>query len=367
MVASDADIHAVFTCLLRYRTYTHAQYCAALSVSQSNALPVLSALKLTPSHNFISQLPHAPSPSSPDRDPAHVSAAHLLHFTAYDAPAKHIAPFAAFATEHHFVSILVTRVVGASLRLQHGIAAAPAARHAFTCSELTGSALRCLAFLASNVKLPHTFLRPDPSSPLASSSVAACLRGFDAAADAAGQLLAAAADSPQARLRHMHASRARLAADLSPVDLLNVLCDEHTPHVMTTADVVSTNGRGACVIKRCAFGRMLLMEPFLLNAVSFFLHDSSALQQLPHFAPVSSHSILGACPLRLPPVHFCNILRRHSRRARPLLGHRQRVILLGRRKCHRWRRQAPPVNILLCSAQCSRLAAHLPVSVDFGG
>ena len=289
MVASDADIHALFTCLLRYRLHAQAQYNTAVSAAQSSSLSVLTSLKLIPSLAFISQLSSAPY-ISPLDDSVQASALHLLHFTAYDAPAKHIAPFAAFATEHYVVSILATQVVGASLRLQHGIAAAPAARYAFTCSELTVAALRCMAFLASNIKLPHTFLRPDPLS-APSSGVAACLRGFDAAADAAGGRYAA--DSPQARLRSMDVSLGSLGGDLSPADILNMLCDEHTPYVMTTADMISADGSGICVVKRCAFGRMLLMEPFLLNAVSLFLHDSSTLQQLPRFAPVSNHSILG--------------------------------------------------------------------------
>jgi hypothetical protein len=225
---------------------------------------------------------------SPVDEITRASAAYLLHLTSYEAPTKDISPFAAFLTDHYFVSILTTQVVGASLRLQHGAAAVSTSRDTFVCSDLTVSSLRCLAFLASNIKQSHVFLRPDAAA-APSSGVAANLRAF--ALDVSLSKDRFAADSPQARLKCLY--QANLAKDLSPAEILNILCDEQTPYVMTTSDMVSSTNEGVDSIKRCAFGRMLLMEPFLSNAVSFFLHNFSSLQQLPRFAIVSTHAILG--------------------------------------------------------------------------
>jgi hypothetical protein len=289
MVASDADVHAFYTSLLQYRMNSRAQFTDSLG--HSAALPVLTALKQTPSHDFIIQPPKSSPPYHRD-DSILASAACLLHSTNYDAPSKDLSPFAAFATEHYFVSILATQVVGASLRLQHGIATQATPRHVFIHSDLTVSSLRCLAFLASNIKLPHIFLRHDTASSSSSGGVAACLRGFDLPSHSAasGPLFA---DSPQTRLQKFDTWRSSLAGDLSPVELFNMLCDEQTPYVMTSLDLISSSDSGSNSVKRCAFGRMLLMEPFLSNAVSFILHNSSAIQQLPRFALVSSHAILG--------------------------------------------------------------------------
>ncbi len=289
MIASDADILAVFTSLLQYRLYSEAQFSASISAGQFSSLTVSTALKLTPSETFISQLAKPQSPS-PVHDSAHASATYLLGATTYNSPAKDISPFAAFVTEHYFISILATQVVGASLRLHHGLAENPAARHAFIRSDLTISALRCLAFLASNISMPHVFLRSELAL-APSSGVATCLRGFSFVVDAERDRFAA--DSPQARLQSLEQLRASLAGDLSPVDLLNMLCDEHTSHVMTTTDVVTACDSGGTSIKRCALGRILLMEPFLMNAITFILHNASALQQIPRFGVVSSHAILG--------------------------------------------------------------------------
>lgn len=289
MVASDADVRAFYTSLLQFRKNSQAQFTDSLG--HSATLPVLTALRQTPSHDFIIQSPKSSPPSHPD-DSILASATYLLHSTNYDAPSKDVSPFAAFVTEHYFVSILATQVVGASLRLQHGIATQAAPRHVFIRSDLTVSSLRCLVFLASNIKLPHIFLRHDAAPSPSSGGVAACLRGFDLPSHSAPSV-PFFADSPQARLQKFDVSRTSLAGDLSPAELFNMLCDEQTPYVMTSLDVISSSDSGSISVKRCAFGRMLLMEPFLSNAVSFILHNASSIQQLPRFALVSSHSILG--------------------------------------------------------------------------
>jgi hypothetical protein len=286
MIASDADVLSVFDSLLRYRLHSQTQFNSSLTVAESTSLPVLTALKVTPSQSFISQLCHPPT-HSPDGDSAHTSAIHLLNWTNYSTPARGVAPFAAFVTEHYFVSILATQIVGASLRLQQGMAGNPTVRHAFFRSDIALSALRCLTFLAANIRLPHLFLRSDPAS-TSSSGVAASLRGFDTSA--AGDCFR---DSPQYRLQTFDTSRWSEAGDVSPCDLMSMMCDEHTCYVMTSTDVISSSESGRSLIKRCALGRMLLMEPFLINAVSFILHNASALEQLPRYAVVSSHALLG--------------------------------------------------------------------------
>ena len=290
IAVSDTDVRAIFTSLLRYRLYSQAQYSACLTDAKPASLPVLAALKLTPPHDFICQLAHQSSPPLHVGDSAQTSAAYLLHLTIYDAPTKDTSPFAAFLTEHYFVSILTTQVVAGALRLRHGTATLPSSRSAFVCSDLTISALRCLAFLASNVKLSHVFVRPD-SAPALTSGVAACLRGFPSGTGLSMDRFAA--DSPQARLQCLEQSISGLTGDSSPADILNMLCDEQTAYVMTTADIVSASSSGGDSIQRCAFGRLLLMEPFLSNAVSYILHNASSLQLLPRFALVSSHVILG--------------------------------------------------------------------------
>ena len=287
MIASDADILAVFASLLRYRLHSQTQFNASLAVAESTSLTVLTALKATPSQSFISQLSHPPA-HFPDDDEAHASAMHLLNWTNYTTPAKDVAPFAAFVTEHYFVSILATQIVGTSMRLQHGMAANPSVQHAFFRSDIALSAMRCLAFLATNIRLPHVFLRSDPAS-TSSSGVAGSLHGYETAA-AAGDCFS---DSPQYRLRTFEASRWSVAGGVSPADVLSMMCDERTSYVMTSTDVISSSDSGGSLIKRCALGRMLLMEPFLMNAVSFILHNASALELLPRFAVVSSHALLG--------------------------------------------------------------------------
>ena len=287
MVVTDADVHAFFLSLLRYRAYNQFQFNACVSGAKAGSLPVLASMKLTPSHDFISQFAQSSSLSTID-DLSHASAAYLLQLTSDVAPNKDVSPFAAFLTEHYFVSILTIQVVGASLRLQHGTTVSQPSRRGFVCSDLVISSLRCLAFLASNVKLQHIFLRPDPAT-APSSSVAKSLRAFDVDKGLSVDLFAA--DSPQARLKCL--DRAILAENLSPADIMNILCDEQTPYVMTTTDIVSTTHSGVDCITRCAFGRMMLMEPLLSNAISFILHNFSSLQQLPRFAMVSTSTILG--------------------------------------------------------------------------
>jgi hypothetical protein len=251
--------------------------------------PVCCALKLTPSHHFISELATSSS-FLPFDDSVMESADYLLRFTAYDVPTKHVSPFAAFVTEHYFVSILASQVVGAAATFKVRAADASAPRYSFVCFELTASSLRCLAFLASNIKLRHMFL-PMKSTSVALLSTADCLRGYTWTKDAAS--LSSALHTPQARLQSLHSSSIKLEGYVSPADLLNMFCDERTPYVMTTSDIVVSADVGGIHVKRCALGRMLLMEPFLFNAVSFFLHDASCLQQLPRFASVSSNSACG--------------------------------------------------------------------------
>jgi hypothetical protein len=80
------------------------------------------------------------------------------------------------------------------MRLQQGMAANPSVRHAFFRSDIALSAMRCLAFLATNIRLPHVYLRSDPAS-TSSSGVAGSLHGYETAA-AAGDCFS---DSPQYR------------------------------------------------------------------------------------------------------------------------------------------------------------------------